>query len=639
VQPVGRPLPQTQVLVLADNHQLCSIGEVGEIVIRTPFRTLGYLKTPSSSGFVQNPFRADASDWLFHTGDLGRYQSDGTLEILGRRDDQVKVRGVRIEPAEVAAALHRHPGVRACAVAPYHGGDGETSLAAYVVAALREDGLVQQLRSYLAQQLPLPMVPSAFVLLDALPLTPNGKVDRQALPAPADTRSRREQAYVAPRTPGEETMAEIWGQVLKLVRVSIRDDFFDLGGNSILATQLVSRVRQQFAVEIPLRTMFEMPTIEGQALYLLEQQAHATQLGVMEELLAELESMSEEGAVSQLRATDGQALSPHIGPADETASATPDFSCPKTPSEWFGKRNCELVIVLNEHFETTGFERVAGYVREFDPSIATLVVRDQPSLDLPPQTRPALIVSPALIRHRLPLRGRIFSGYPHSKAEEYTALAKAGIPIPRWVLVEQGVVPDLSGFDDYIVRKPNYGGLGAEVVAMRKSRVRWKPIRTRAGGTSSTMIVQQFIYTGRRPVSYRVNTLFGKVLYSMRCEASAAHPELAGPQDFRSPSRHEGVSIVATALGARVEPTYEEAIIRLAESAHAAFPEVPLLGFDIVREVSSGKLYVLEANAIGYVWNFTSRQLADYGFSFEKQFDGVRKAAYILAEKTQQFAS
>jgi glutathione synthase/RimK-type ligase-like ATP-grasp enzyme len=222
-----------------------------------------------------------------------------------------------------------------------------------------------------------------------------------------------------------------------------------------------------------------------------------------------------------------------------------------------------------------------------------------------------------------------------SKSEEYRALEKAGIAVPRWVVLKEGETPDLSGFADYVVRKPEYGGLGAEVVIVRKTRVRWKAITMTKTGTTSNPLIQEFIYTGPRPISYRVNTLFGKVLYSVRHEASADRPELPGIHDFH---RQPGLSIVASARGSQAQLCHDRDIIQLGESAHAAFPEIPLLGFDVVREVSSGKLYVLEANAIGYIWSFTSHQVANYGFSFEAQFDGVRKAAYILAEKTQECA-
>src|SRR5262249_39011601 len=153
-------------------------------------------------------------------------------------------------------------------------------------------------------------------------------------------------------------------------------------------------------------------------------------------------------------------------------------------------------------------------------------------------------------RHRLPVTGRIFCGFPLSKSEEYRALEKAGIPVPRWVVLEKGEPVDLSRFADYVVRKPEYGGLGAEVVIVRKARVRWKEITMTRTGTSSNPLVQEFIYTGPRPISYRVNTLFGKVLYSVRYEASADRPELAGIHDFR---RQAGLSIVASARGSQVQ--------------------------------------------------------------------------------------
>jgi len=152
------------------------------------------------------------------------------------------------------------------------------------------------------------------------------------------------------------------------------------------------------------------------------------------------------------------------------------------------------------------------------------------------------------------------------------------------------------------------------------------------------MIIQQFVYTGALPTSYRVNTLFGRVLYCTKYRASPEHPEIATPADLKSAVSQKGFTISASGRGNHNELCFDEDIIELGERAHAAFPNIPLLGFDIVREVPSGKLYVLEANAIGYVWNFNFHQVADYGFSFEEQFDGVRKAAYILAEKTQLYA-
>jgi hypothetical protein len=206
-------------------------------------------------------------------------------------------------------------------------------------------------------------------------------------------------------------------------------------------------------------------------------------------------------------------------------------------------------------------------------------------------------------------------------------------------VLTENQTPDLSHFDDYVVRKTDDGGLGADVAIVHKNRVRCKQITTRAAEPGPATIIQQFIDTGPRPVNYRVNTLFGKVLYSLRHETGHDRPELPGPDDFLSPISHTGgVSIVAGARGSRAKLNFDEEIIRLGEAAHAALPEIPLLCFDIVREFPSGKLYVLEANSMGDVWSFNSSLRADYSFSLEEQFDGVRKAAYILAEKTQQHA-
>jgi amino acid adenylation domain-containing protein/HAD superfamily phosphatase (TIGR01681 family) len=267
VQPIGWTLPQTQALVLADNGQLCGIGEVGEIVLRTPFRTRGYINAPEAQRqqFVPNHFREDARDVLYHTGDRGRYQPDGTLEILGRLDHQVKIRGVRVEPEEVTALLLQHPAVQACIVVAQEPEPNQHALVAYVVASTQGRTTTSDLRVYLSQQLPAVMVPSAFVWLDQLPLTAHGKVDRRALPAPDWTQPEQIAAYVAPRTPVEEVLVGLWAEVLGVAAVGIHDDFFALGGHSLLAAQVMSRVRRTFQIELPLRRLFETPTVGGLA--------------------------------------------------------------------------------------------------------------------------------------------------------------------------------------------------------------------------------------------------------------------------------------------------------------------------------------------------------------------------------------
>ena len=199
--------------------------------------------------------------------------------------------------------------------------------------------------------------------------------------------------------------------------------------------------------------------------------------------------------------------------------------------------------------------------------------------------------------------------------------------------------PDLTGFGEYIIRKPNYGGRGAAVRLVPRQRVRWKPLASPLGGASDTTILQDFIYTGPQAVNYRVNTFFGQALYCLRHEANAARPPLASLEELPTVYAQDGFTVVASSQNSRVTPCYDTEIIELAEAAHRAFPDIPLLGFDIIREATTGTLYIVEANAIGYVWYFDARQFSDFGFSLEHQFDGLRKAAYVLAEQTQKLAT
>ena len=636
VQPIGQPLPNTQALVVNRANQLCGIGEQGEIVIRTPFRTRGYLDAAygDRNGFVPNPFRDDPQDIVYRTGDCGSYDNEGLLRIAGRVDDQVKIRGHRVEPAEVAAVLAQHPELQECAVLPGDGQNGEKVLVAYLVRKLKQtDITIVTLRDFLKQRLPDYMLPAGFVLLDKLPLTPNGKLDRKALLASEVTPLQRAGDYVAPRDTVEQTLAKLWSDLLRLERVGIRDDFFELGGHSLIATRLVSQIRKEVDVEIPLRAIFESTTIERLALEITKRQAASIASADVEQLLSRLEALPEETAEQQFTEANGDGRK--FSASEQVEPRLSPFACPKTPSKLFGRRECNLVIVINERFERKGFEELAGYVREFDPSIHALVMRDRAPMDVAIPRNPTLIFSPALIRHTPNVNGRLFCGYPLSKSEEYVALEKAGVPVPKWALLTEDHFPDLSGFDDFLVKKPDHGGRGAEVKIVRKHRVRWKSVMTRSAGESSSFILQRFIYTGARPVCYRVSTLFGKVLYSKKYEVREDRPGWDGPED----KEFSGRSIVASSPDSKVEANYDEEIIRFGEWAHSAFPEIPLLGFDIVRELPSGKLFVLEANAIGYVWSFYTGQEASYGFSTEKQFDGLRKAAYILAEKTQECAS
>jgi amino acid adenylation domain-containing protein len=267
IQPIGTPLPQTQALVLTKDRRLCGIGEPGEIVIRTPFRTLGYLNASEQDKkrFSPNPFRADPQDLLYYTGDRGRYRPDGQLEILGRLDHQLKIRGMRVEPGEIEAVLSQHPQVQQAVVIAWETEASEKQLVAYVVTGQERPPAESDLDRYLHQKLPDYMIPSSYVTLPALPLTPNGKVDRRALPAPTWQRPHWLEPLVPPRNPIEESLAGIWAEILKLEQVGIHDNFFHLGGHSLLATQLLSRIDKTFQLHLPLRRLFEQPTIAGLA--------------------------------------------------------------------------------------------------------------------------------------------------------------------------------------------------------------------------------------------------------------------------------------------------------------------------------------------------------------------------------------
>lgn len=271
VQPIGFSLPESQALVLAENGQMCGIGELGEIVLRTPFRSLGYINASQENQprVVKNHFGNDEEDLLYYTGDRGRYRPDGSVEILGRIDRQVKINGIRIEPGEIEAVLVQHPAVRETVVIACKEQIENKRLVAYVVL-YQNLSVTNELRHFLKQRLPEYMIPSAFLILDALPLTPNGKVDRRALPSPDESLRELETEYIAPRTPTEEILAEIWSEVLGVERVGIHDNFFTLGGDSILIIQIVAKANQVGLLLNPKlifqnQTVAELATVAGQA--------------------------------------------------------------------------------------------------------------------------------------------------------------------------------------------------------------------------------------------------------------------------------------------------------------------------------------------------------------------------------------
>ncbi|HEV2801337.1 MAG TPA: amino acid adenylation domain-containing protein, partial [Pyrinomonadaceae bacterium] len=265
---IGRPLVNRKIHILDRHGSPVPIGVAGELYIGGPLLARGYLNQPelTAERFLPDPFGA-VGGRLYRTGDRARFLSDGSIEYLGRVDYQVKVRGFRIELGEVEAALAAHPQVNEAVVVAREDEAGDKRLVAYLVADQATTSPVEigELRAFLKEQLPDYMIPAHYVWLENFPLTPNGKIDRKALPAPDHSESTAATGYLAPRTPVQEILVGIWEEVLKVERIGITDNFFELGGHSLLATQLVSRVREAFGVEVPLRTLFEEPTVTALA--------------------------------------------------------------------------------------------------------------------------------------------------------------------------------------------------------------------------------------------------------------------------------------------------------------------------------------------------------------------------------------
>jgi acyl-coenzyme A synthetase/AMP-(fatty) acid ligase/acyl carrier protein len=260
--PIGKPVTNTHLYIVNRFFEPLPVGVAGELCVSGVSVGRGYLNDAvrTAEPFIPDPFSEEPGARLYKTGDLARYLPDGNIEFLGRVDDQVKVRGFRIELGEIEARLLEHPEVRAAVVVAREDTPGGKRLVAYVVSAAARP-MVDGLRAHMKAVLPEYMVPAAFVFLEALPLTPNGKVDRRALPVP-DVAAQLARQYVAPRTSTEELLARIWAEVLGLERVGIHDNFFELGGHSLLAMKVMSRLRMTFHVDIGLRRLFEVSTVE-----------------------------------------------------------------------------------------------------------------------------------------------------------------------------------------------------------------------------------------------------------------------------------------------------------------------------------------------------------------------------------------
>jgi acyl-coenzyme A synthetase/AMP-(fatty) acid ligase/acyl carrier protein len=298
--PIGTPIANTQCYLLDARRHPVPLGAPGQLFVGGAGVARGYVAQPdlTAARFVEDPFAAPAGARMYDTGDLARWLPDGTLEFLGRADEQVKIRGYRVEPAEVEGALRAHDHVQEAVVVARTGPAGEVRLVAY--CATGGDALSTELATHLAQWLPEFMIPSAIVCLDVLPMTPSGKVDRLALPDPEESGAAGA-GHVAPRTPVEEALTQIWARVLSSERVGVEDDFFALGGHSLLATQVVAEVRSGFDVDLPLHSLFMFPTIAGLAGEIVRMMRES-EGDETDRLVAELEGLSDDEVEALLAA-------------------------------------------------------------------------------------------------------------------------------------------------------------------------------------------------------------------------------------------------------------------------------------------------------------------------------------------------
>ena len=291
--PIGRAIANTEVYILNEAGNQVPEETIGELHIGGIGVARGYRNRPelTAQKFIPNPFSVRPDERLFKTGDLARFLPDGQIAFVGRSDEQVKIRGLRIEPNEVTAALDAHPGIQQSVVVAREVALGDTRLIGYVVPLPESHLTLSELRDFLRARLPDYMVPATFVSLEKLPLTPNGKVDPLSLPAPDKSNTLLDEARAAPRTEMEKTVAGILERLLNLEHVSVEENFFSLGGHSLLGAQLVARLRDTFGIEMPLRVIFEAPSVA-------ELSAEVGRL-----LLAKVQRMSDEEVEHLLDAT------------------------------------------------------------------------------------------------------------------------------------------------------------------------------------------------------------------------------------------------------------------------------------------------------------------------------------------------
>ena len=294
--PIGRPRANREIYVIDQYGNVCPTGIPGELIIGGSALAKGYLNRPklTAERFVNNP-ALKSSDLVYKTGDLVRYLPDGNLEFMGRVDNQVKIRGFRIELDEIEHILNNLPGIRQAVVNVFENEQRDKLLVGYFQNENDgEETDTKQLRAMLKEHLPDYMIPSLLIPVEDMPIGPGGKIDRRALPKPDLNNIRVSTEYVAPRTETEQKLVDIVQEILQVERVGVLDNFFELGGHSMMATQVVSRIREEFDVELSLRAMFENPTAEGIAQAIIEAESETQDSESLNAILSKIENLSDE---------------------------------------------------------------------------------------------------------------------------------------------------------------------------------------------------------------------------------------------------------------------------------------------------------------------------------------------------------
>ena len=300
--PIGRPIANTEVYVLDRHRQPVPVGVPGELFLGGVGLARGYLDRPelTAERFIPHPFRLEPGARLYRTGDLARFRPDGTLQHLGRLDHQVKLRGFRIELGEIESVLAGHPAVHQAAVLLREDRPGDGQLVAYAASSGTPAPVAGDLRRFLRDRLPAYMVPSAFVVLPRLPLAPNGKLDRKALPSPGPVPVDAHDPAAAPATPTERLLAEIWRDLLGTPNIRVTDNFFDLGGHSLLAIQVLAQIQSALGLDLPVRVLFDAPTVAGLATLVEQQAVSRAEPEELDRIMAEVEQLSDDEVEAQL---------------------------------------------------------------------------------------------------------------------------------------------------------------------------------------------------------------------------------------------------------------------------------------------------------------------------------------------------